>query len=265
MPHIDKHPPGAFCWIELSTTDQNAAKSFYSSLFGWAIQEFPMGPNDFYTMFQLEGRETAAAYTMRAEQQSLGIPPNWMIYIAVASADDAASRATPLGGKVLAPPFDVFDVGRMAVVQDPTGAVFALWQAKSHTGTGIAGVHGTFCWGELITPDVARAKEFYTGLFGWKISTSENDPSGYEHIANGEDFIGGVPPAKYRDPNAPPHWMAYFYVSNCDETAAKTKELGGKTLLAPMAIEKVGRMAILADPQGAVFAVIGPEASTHPS
>jgi predicted enzyme related to lactoylglutathione lyase len=263
MRHIDKHPPGAFCWIELSTTDQNAAKSFYSSLFGWACQDFPMGPNDFYTMFQLEGRDTAAAYTMRPEQRSMGVPVHWLIYIAVESADDTASRVAQLGGKLLRPPFDVYDVGRMAVVQDPTGAVFALWQAKSHSGTGISGVPGTLCWADLVTTGPARATEFYSGLFGWRIATSENDPSGYLHIANGENFIGGIPPAKFRDPNLPPHWMAYFYVSNCDETAAKTMELGGKTLLAPMTIEKVGRMAILEDPQGAVFATIGPEESAH--
>jgi len=252
---IDKHPPGAFCWIELSTTDQSAAKSFYSSLFGWASQDFPMGPNDFYTMFQLEGRHTGAAYTMRPEQRAQAVPPHWMIYISVESADDAASRAAQLGGKVVAPPMDVFDAGRMAVAQDPTGAVFALWQPKTHTGTGIAGVHGTLCWADLMTPDIERAKTFYTGLFGWKISAEMKDPSGYLHIANGKDFIGGIPPAGFRDPNAPPHWLAYFYVSNCDETAAKTKDLGGKALLAPMTMEKVGRMAILADPQGAIFAI----------
>jgi len=256
MRHIDKHPPGAFCWLELSTTDQNAAKGFYSSLLGWASQNFPMGPNDFYTMFQLEGRDTAAAYTMRPEQRSQGVPPHWMIYIAVESADDAASRVPQLGGKLLAPPFDVYDVGRMAVVQDPTGAVFALWQPKSHAGTGISGVPGTLCWADLMTPDPARAKEFYTGLFGWRIIKGENDPSGYLHIANGEKFIGGIPPANFRDPNVPPHWLVYFLVANCDETAAKAKELGAKTHLAPMTIEKVGRMAILADPQGAVFAII---------
>lgn len=255
MPHIDKHPPGAFCWIELPTSDQNAAKSFYSSLFGWASQDFPMGPNDFYTMFQLGGRDAAAAYTMRPEQRSQGVPPHWMIYIAVESADNAASRVAQLGGKLLAPPCDVYDIGRMAVVQDPTGAVFALWQPKSHTGTGIAGVPGTLCWADLVTTDPARAKEFYTGLFGWRIIKGENDPSGYLHIANGEKFIGGIPPANFRDPNVPPHWLAYFVVSNCDETAAKAKELGAKTHLAPMTMEKVGRMAILADPQGAVLAL----------
>jgi len=255
MRHIDKHPPGAFCWIELSTTDQNAAKSFYSSLFGWASQDFPMGPNDFYTMFQLEERDTAAAYTMRPAQRSQGVTAHWMIYVAVESADDAATRVAQLGGKLLAPPCDVYDVGRMAVAQDPTGAVFALWQAKRQSGTGISGVPGTLCWADLMTPDPARAKEFYTGLLGWRFYAGENDPSGYLHIANGETSIGGIPPAEGRDLNVPPHWLAYFYVSNCDETVAKAKELGGKALLAPMAIEEVGRMAILADPQGAVFAL----------
>jgi hypothetical protein len=255
MPHIDKHPPGAFCWIELSTTDQNAAKSFYSSLFGWASQDFPMGPNGLYTMFQLEGRETAAVYTMHSEQRSQGVPPHWMIYIAVESADAAASRVPQLGGNLLAPPFDVYDVGRMALVQDPAGAVLALWQPKKHTGTGIAGVPGTLCWADLVTPDPARAKEFYAGLFGWRIAASENDPSGYLHIANGEEFIGGIPTARFGDLNVPPHWLAYFLVADCDETAAKAKELGARTHLAPTAIEKVGRMAILADPQGAVFAI----------
>ena len=256
---IDTHPPGAFCWIELSTSDQNAAKSFYSSLFGWTAKDFPMGPNDFYTMFQLEGRDTGAAYTMRPEQRAQGVPPHWTIYIAVANVDEAAGRVAELGGKLMAPPFDVYDAGRMAVVQDPTGAFFDLWQSKAHSGLGIAGVHGTLCWADLLTPDVQRAKSFYAGLLGWTITASENDPSGYLHIRNGEEYIGGMPPSSFSSPNTPPHWLAYIYVANCDETAAQCNKLGGKTLMAPMNIEKVGRMAVLADPQGAVFAAFATE------
>ena len=255
---IEKHPPGAFCWLELSTTDQNAAKSFYNSLLGWTAKDFPMGPNDFYTMFQLEGRDTGAAYTMRPEQRSQGVPPHWMIYIAVANVDEAAKRVPVLGGKVLAPPMDVFDAGRMAVVQDPTGAVFAAWQAKTHSGLGIAGVPGTLCWADLTTPDTERAKAFYSGLLGWKITASENDPSGYLHIKNGEEFIGGMPPSNSAPPNTPPNWMAYIYVANCDETAAKCNQLGGKTVMAPTDSEKAGRTSILADPQGAAFSAFTP-------
>lgn len=255
MPNIDKHPAGAFCWIELATTDQNAAKRFYGSLFGWAVNDMPMGPNDFYSMFQVDGRSAAAAYTMRAEQRSQGVRPHWMIYVAVDSADAAASKAGQLGGKVVSPPFDVFDVGRMAVMQDPTGAHFSVWQAKKHTGTGIAGVDGTLCWADLMTTDQARAKQFYSGLFGWKIVAEEKDSSGYLHIQNGEAFIGGIPPKEHVPPNAPPHWLAYFAVSDCDAAAAKAKQLGAKIHLAPKTMENVGRWAVVADPQGAAFAL----------
>ncbi len=262
MPHIEKHPPGAFCWIELATTDQNAAKSFYGALFGWAVYDVPMGPNDCYTMFQLEGRDTAAAYTLRREQRSQGVPPHWMIYVGTESADTTADRAAQLEGKVLAPPFDVYDVGRMAVLQDPTGATFSVWQAKKHSGTGIAGVDGTLCWADLSTPNQERAGSFYSGLFGWKIVKEDEDPAhNYWHIVNGEEFIGGIPPASQRNPNIPPHWLAYFAVSDCDAKATKAKQLDAKLFLPPMNVEDVGRMAVLADPQGAVFAIF--QAASH--
>ncbi len=252
---MKQHPAGSFCWIELATSDQNAAKRFYSSLFGWAATDNPMGPGEFYTMFKLEGRDAAAAYTMRPDQRAQGIPPHWMLYISVADADDAAQRASQGGAKVLAPPFDVFDLGRMAVIQDPVGAVFCIWQSKKSTGIGIAGVPGTLCWADLSTADPERARKFYSDLFGWKIMAGEHDPSGYLHIQNGDEFIGGIPPSAHRDPHIPPHWMPYFAVQDCDATAAKAGQLGAKIYLAPMTMEKVGRMAVLADPQGATFAI----------
>jgi uncharacterized protein len=256
MPQIEKHAPGSFCWIELATSDQPAAKSFYGSLFGWAAADMPMGPNDFYTMFKLEGRDAAAAYTLRPEQRSQGVPPHWRLYILVESADAAAPRAAELGAKVVFPPFDVYDAGRMAVLQDPTGAYFTVWQAKNSTGIGIAGVDGTLCWADLNTPDRTRAADFYSGLFGWQITKEDEDPShDYWHIKNGEEFIGGLPPATHRDPNAPPHWLPYFKVSDCDATTAKAQQLGAAVYLPPMTIED-WRMSILADPQGAVFAIV---------
>src|SRR5260370_39321019 len=125
MSHVTKHAPGAFSWIELGTTDQNAAKHFYTALLGWKFDDNPMGPNDFYTMFTLGGENAAAAYTLRAEQTAQGVPPHWNLYISVESADSAASKATELGASVLAGPFDVYSFGRMAVIADPTGAVFS--------------------------------------------------------------------------------------------------------------------------------------------
>jgi uncharacterized protein len=256
MPNIDRHEPGSFCWIELAATDQNAAKGFYASLFGWKSNDFPMGPNDVYTMFEIDGRHTGAAYTLRPEQRAQGVPPHWMLYVAVASADEAAASAARLGGKVLAPAFDVYDVGRMAVLADPTGAVFSVWQAKQHTGTGITGVPGTLCWADLSTNDPERAKPFYESLFGWKITPgADEDATGYLHIKNRETFIGGIPPASFRDPHVPPHWLIYIQVSDVDAGAAKAKELGAKLHLPPMTMENVGRWSVIADPQGAAFAI----------
>ena len=123
-----------------------------------------------------------------------GYPPYWMIYIAVENADAAVAKRSRLGGKILAPAFDVTDAGRMAVVQDPTGAIFCSWQPNKNTGIGVADVHGTLCWADLSTPDAKRASDFYSDLFGWQLVTDPKDPSGYLHIKNGEHFIGGVPP-----------------------------------------------------------------------
>ncbi|MGA2356387.1 MAG: VOC family protein [Terriglobales bacterium] len=255
MTNIDKHSAGSFCWIELHTTDQAAAKTFYGSLFGWAPHDGPMGPNDYYTEFKLQGREAAAACTLRPDEKSQGIPPYWMIYISVDNADAASAKAQQLGGKAFGPAFDVMDAGRMAVVQDPTGAVFCVWQAKKNAGIGIAQVNGTLCWADLSTPDTKRASDFYSALFGWQLITDPKDPSGYVHIKNGEHHIGGIPPASYRQPGMPAHWMAYFQVDDVDATANKAKEMGAKLHLPPMSMEGVGRMSVIADPQGAAFSI----------
>jgi len=254
MPNVDKHAPGSFCWIELATSDQSAAKNFYTSLFGWTVQDFPMGPTETYSMFSLDGRNTGAAYTMRPEEQSHGVPPHWMLYIATENADESASRAAAAGGQVLAPAFDVYTFGRMAVLQDPTGAIFSVWQAKTHEGLGVTGVDGTLCWADLMTPNRDAAKKFYSEVFGWEIAPGEKDPSGYLHIKNGDQFIGGIPPAQ-GNPQAPPHWLLYFLTSDCDASTEKAKSLGANVLVPSMTMEGVGRWSIVADPQGAVFAI----------
>ena len=145
----------------------------------------------------------------------------------------------------------------MAVIQDPTGAAFALWQAKRNPGIGIAGVDGTLCWADLMSTDVAKARDFYGKLFGWKISPGEKDTSGYLHIQNGETFIGGIPPVGPQ-PGVPSHWLVYFLATDCDGAAAKAKSSGGSIYYGPTTMEGVGRWAVAADPQGAVFAIFQP-------
>jgi uncharacterized protein len=255
MPHVEKHPPGAFCWMELATSDQTAAKTFYTSLFGWTFEDSPMGPNDFYTMFRLGGSNAGAAYTLRGDEAAMNIPPHWNLYVSVQSADAASKRAADLGGQVLAGPFDVASYGRMAVIRDPTGAVFEIWEPKEHTGFSVQPQSGSFCWADLNTPDPAAASDFYSGLFGWAVSDGE---TGYLHIKNGEAFIGGIPSAQQQDPHTPPYWLIYIQVDDCDRSTAKAKELGANVFFGPMSMENVGRFAVLADPQGAVFSLFQP-------
>ena len=264
MPLVEKHAPGSFSWLELGTSDQKGAKQFYSSLFGWQPQDYPMGPDNVYTMFQLQGKDVAGCYATAAN--SPGAPPNWAVYVAVQDADQTARRAAELGGSALKEPFDVFTFGRMAVLKDPTGAIFCIWQPKTHIGTGITGVEGTLCWADLNTPGREGAKTFYEGLFGWRLSPGEGKPAtDYLHIQNGEAYIGGVLPDEHRNKQAPPHWLPYFQVNDCDAAAAKAAKLGATVYMPPMAIEGAGRFSVLADPQGAVFAVFqpGPRAAAH--
>jgi len=260
MPKISGHAPGTFCWVELATTDQAGAKSFYSSLFGWTPADFPMGPSQYYTMFKLNGDDAAAAYTIPPEQRPEDTP-HWNLYVAVNSADDSAKRASELGGKIVAPPFDVMTAGRMAVIQDPTGAVFNVWQSNDHQGTTVAGESGTFCWADLSTGDPAVAKQFYEGLFGWKIAAAEKYPPDYLVIQNREQLIAGMTPVAYRNPNVPPHWMLFFLAGDVDGSAAKAKELGGTQLVPPVSAGSA-RMSVLADPQGAAFSIIRPPAQS---
>jgi len=257
MPNIDKHPAGTFSWIELATTDQTAAKKFYDGLFGWKPADFPMGPEQVYTIFQLDGRDAAAGYTIHGPMAEQKVPPHWGIYVATEDTDATKQKVESAGGKVVAGPLDVYDFGRMAVFMDPAGASFAVWQARKNTGTGITGVPGTLCWADLNTPDQAGAAKFYGAVFGWEADPGQ-DNSGYLHIKNGSEHIGGIPPAHQQNPNAPPHWMPYFLVADCDASVAKAKELGAAVYMEPMTLENVGRFAVIADPQGAAFSVFQP-------
>ncbi len=211
------------------------------------------------TMFQIDGQNTGAAFQLNAAMLAAGVPPNWSVYIAVDSADDAAAQVKSLGGEVLRAPFDVLNAGRMAVLADPTGAVFNIWQAGEQPSALLSSEEGAFCWADLSTPDPQKAGGFYEQLFGWTIAAAPHDPSGYLHIQNGDQFIGGIPPASQRNPHTPPHWLLYFQTADCDGSTTKAEERGARVLLPPMSMPNVGRMSIVSDPQGAVFALFEPQ------
>jgi predicted enzyme related to lactoylglutathione lyase len=251
------HAPGTFSWPELSTSDQTAGVAFYRGLFGWDVNDMPMGPNETYSMFQLRGKEVAAAAGQRSEEKQHGVPPHWNNYITVKNVDETVKRAQELGGTVLAPPFDVMEAGRMAVLQDPTGAVFQVWQANKSIGAKILSEPGALCWTELTTSDPKAAEAFYTKLIGWtpKHSAPAAGMEYTEFSIGGTPSIGMMPKPKEMPAHIPSYWMPYFQVVNCDASTAKARELGGKVMVGPQDIPDTGRFTIISDPQGAVFAV----------
>jgi predicted enzyme related to lactoylglutathione lyase len=258
MPEVTGHAPGSFCWIELGTSDTEAAKKFYAGLFGWEAEDTPAGPDMVYTMLRIRGLDVGAMYKLGKEEAAHGIPPHWNSYIAVASADEAARKAAERGGSVLAGAFDVMDVGRMAILQDPLGATFCVWQAKAHFGFKLVGEPGTFCWDELWTTDRKKAAAFYSGLFGWEAKESHMAAAGgvYTEWINGGQPIGGMMEIMPEMGPVPPNWLPYFMVADCDATAEKAKGSGGQLIVPPTDIPTVGKFSVVRDPQGAVFAII---------
>jgi predicted enzyme related to lactoylglutathione lyase len=257
MTEFTSHSPGTVSWVELATTDQRGGVAFYRALFDWDVNEQPIGPTEVYSMFQLRGKEVGAAYSMRDDERQLGVPPHWNLYVTVASVDESARRAQELGGTLLAPPFDVMDAGRMAVVQDPTGAIVQLWEARRSIGARILGEPGALCWSELTTRDPDAAKAFYTSLFGWTARDSSSDaPMQYTEFSNqGQPGMGMMKMPDHMPANVPSYWMPYFQVADCDAAAAKATGLGANVMVPPTDISKTGRFSILGDPQGAMFAV----------
>lgn len=265
MPEFTKYKPNTFCWPELATSDPDGAKKFYGELLGWQTQDAPIDENTVYTMGLYKGRNVAGMYKMHKQQADMGVPPHWLSYISVEDADATAKKAKELGANAVVEPMDVFTIGRMAVITDPTGAMFALWQPKEHIGSQLANEPGSFCWNELHTNDVDKAGSFYTNLFGWSADPQETPNGVYTTFMNGEDMGAGMMEIAPEWGNVPPNWMVYFAVTNCDQSYEKVIKLGGKSITPPMDIPQVGRFAVVQDPQGAVFSVIALENPPEPA
>lgn len=261
MTTTTKHAPGTFCWPELATTDQDAAKKFYTSLFGWTYRDVPMGPDaGVYTIFQSKGQDAAALFTQMPEMMQQGIPPHWGSYVSVADVDDVARRAKSLGGTVMMEPFDVMGtMGRMAVLRDPTGAVLSAWQAKDHPGVGILDENGALCWTELMTGDPARAATFYKSLIGWSSEEMQVDGRSYT-LFKRSDGANAAGMMKMPDDmkGVPPHWLIYFQVGDIQGTVDKAAKSSAKVLVPPTPIPGIGRFAVVADGQGAAFGLLQP-------
>jgi uncharacterized protein len=245
-------PQGTPCWIDGMVPDLQVGRDFYAGLFGWEMVD--TGPESGgYTIARLSGRPVAGIGEPPPDNE---MPPVWTTYIAVDDVDAIAARARELGGKVFMEPMDVMDEGRMAIVADPTGAVFGLWQQRNHRGAEIYNEPGALTWNECMTRDYSRAGKFYTDLFGYTADEVGDDGMKYSVLYLDGSPIGGLGELGADMPaDIPPHWMSYFAVADADDTVKRASELGGQVRMPPMDTP-YGRLAVLAGPQGEVFAVI---------
>jgi uncharacterized protein len=274
----DGYIPGVPCWVDTGQPDPDAAVRFYGDLFGWQFENYlPADSPGKYFVAQLRGRDVAAV----GSQPEGGPPtPVWNTYIWVDSADDATGQVKDAGGRVLTEPFDILDAGRMAVVADPAGAAFCVWQANQHRGVVLVNEPGTWNFSELNTRDPEGAKAFYGEVFGWEASDFEMEGANYsvfrrpgygDFLERGdpdlrkrqkdvgapegfEDAVAWlVPMTKDDSPDdVPAHWSITFAVDDADAIAERAVELGGTVTVPPFDAGPT-RVTVLSDPQGAVF------------
>ncbi len=248
MGERDSYEHGTFSWTDLSTPDAEASKAFYGGLFDWDFEDNPIPEGGVYVMAKLGGRSAAAMF------ESSERHPAWASYVTVDDADAITERARELGANVLAEPFDVMDVGRMATLQDPSGAVFCVWQARTSIGAEVVNGPGALSVNQLNTTDPEAAQRFYTELFGWRFEGVEGGPAPYYGIYRGDTLNGGMMQMPAGQP-APPHWLVYFGIDDIDAAGERITSSGGRVVVEPMEVPG-GQILVAQDPQGATFALV---------
>ena len=284
MPIRTSYKHGTPSWTDLATSDMEAAQKFYGELFGWTARGIHYAPppgatQEFSSKFfgwtgepATEPEAMGYMVFVKGEHAVAGCAPTggdemptcWSTYVTVENADETIAKAREAGGNILLEACDVLSAGRMGVITDPTGATFSIWQPKEHIGATVVNEHGALCWNELATRDTETAKEFYKKIFGWgalQVGDPNAPPFDYHGwtTAGSSDFadiVGGMIKMDENWPaEVPAHWMTYFAVDDCDGSAAKVTELGGKVCVPPTDIPP-GRFAVVEDPQGATFTII---------
>ena len=270
MPERDGYIPGVPCWVDTSQPDAEAALPFYRGLFGWEFENvMPDGSEGEYFIGRIRGGDVAAVGSIPE-----GAPPMamWNTYIWVDSADDAVSKVRDAGGGVVMDPFDVMDHGRMAVLTDPEGAVFNVWQANDHKGAQVVNEHGALNFNGLATRGLDGAKAFYGAVFGWEVlalrAGSMWTLPGYgDHLEERSpglraqmeqmgapdgfiDVVAAIDPVADDDAETPAHWSVTFGVDDAEAAAARARELGGEVVSGPVDAPWA-RLAVIRDPQGA--------------
>ncbi|MER5962826.1 VOC family protein [Streptomyces sp. NPDC002057] len=252
MTEATRHTPGAPCWVSLMVHGLDATQEFYNALFEW---EFVPGPQQLgpYVRALLDGREVAGIGQLPPDQH---LPIAWTPYLATVDADETAEGIRGCGGTVAVGPLDAGEAGRLAICSDPVGAVFGVWEAAAHHGTATAGPPGTSVWNELITYETSSVGKFYRSVFGYEVEPVVSADHDYATLlVDGRPVasLHGVGNALPRDRG--PHWMTYFEVADTDAAARLVLQLGGQVLQPPRDAT-AGRLALVADPEGAVFTLV---------
>ncbi len=260
MTIVKSHLPGSPSWVELSTTDGEGAKKFYTSLFGWDYTDNPVGPDMVYTMYNKGGKSVAASFQKSPSMGMNDQPACWQLYFTVDNLEAAIERVKGSNGKVLMGPHDVFDAGRMVVAQDPQNAVFMLWEPKKHIGAEVVEEPGALSWTELATTDLEAAVEFYKAVLPYEAEKDPNSAPGMDYILlkiDGSDKAGvrGMVP---QESGMPPYWSIYFAVDDINASTAKVQELGGKVVV-PLTKIAPGSFTGVMDPQGVYFLLFQPQ------
>lgn len=248
MGERDRHEHGSFSWTDLTTPDAGAAKAFYGGLFGWDFEDNPVPGGGVYVMARIGGRAVAALYEDGSRH------PAWASYVTVDDADAVTARARELGANVLAEPFDVMEAGRMATLQDPTGAVFCVWEPRQSIGAELVNAPGALTLNQLNnTTDPEAALRFYSELFGWRIEPVPGADIPYWGIYRGERMNGGMMQMSPDSPT-PSHWLVYFGIDDIDAAAERIGSSGGGVLV-PKTDVPGGQIVVAQDQQDAIFAL----------
>jgi predicted enzyme related to lactoylglutathione lyase len=238
-------------WVDLSSTDPAGSRDFYAKLFGWKVEVNPDPQYGGYALAKIDGKDVAGIGGTQSPEQ----PSAWVVYIGTNDADELGRRVQAAGGTVVAPAFDVGDQGRMAVFQDPSGALISGWQKTQMGGFQTQGAN-TYSWAELNARGLNKALSFYTDVFGWTAKSVGDEAVPYtEFQVDGQSIAGATEMNAMVPAEVPSYWLVYFGVDDIDRSFRTAIYAGAREMMAPADFPG-GRFAILADPQGAAFGLL---------
>lgn len=248
-------PPGTPCWVDIGVPDIPKAAEFYTGLFGWDIQDTgPEGGG--YRMCTIGGRAVAGIGAQAAPDSGI----YWTTYLASADSELTAGEIKAAGGQLFMEPFDVMGVGRMFIAADPGGAVFGVWEARTHTGIQLANEPGSLIWSENMSRHYEANQAFYAAVFGYEFGDIGAESVNYATLDLDGRPVGGIGEIGADEPaDVPASWRTYFAVADTDAALAKVTELG-RSVVAPAWDSPYGRMAVVSDDQGAVFSLMSASA-----